>query len=376
MATNKDLIWEDRNVYEAALDRIDKIYNSHDEVWVSFSGGKDSLVMLKLVEEYFDKNNYTDKINVVFRDEETINTMVREFVLTFVDNPRYNFKYYATQLESEIYILGEKRDYIQWDENRKWIIPKPECAITVEGVHNQWTFDKLLFEKKNRRVCSLVGIRAQESLMRFSGITQSKVSYLTKNHDLKNATLGKPIYDWSEKDVFKYFYDNKIDYCNVYDMQVFNKDSLRVATVLHAEAAKNLHKVKTLDPILYNQILDVFPEVEVQARYYKDAIKGKNEKIAWYYRDKCNGDYWEAITLFITENITDKHQYNSAMKGLMTVRQTRRNNIAKNSGSIFGGYPALYVFKQIIGGAYKRNIMPTSDKNEKYLEYENLSNRA
>ena len=85
MATLKDLIYEDRNVYEAALDRIDKIYNSHDEVWVSFSGGKDSLAMLKLVEEYFDTNNYSDKINVVFRDEEVINTMVRDFVLTFVD---------------------------------------------------------------------------------------------------------------------------------------------------------------------------------------------------------------------------------------------------------------------------------------------------
>jgi hypothetical protein len=64
------------------------------------------------------------------------------------------------------------------------------------------------------------------------------------------------------------------------------------------------------------------------------------------------------------------------MQRLMTVRQTRRNNIAKNSGSIFGGYPALYVFKQIIGGAYKRNVMPTSDINDKYLEYENLSSRA
>ena len=96
-----------------------------------FSGGKDSLAMLKLVEEYFDKEGYTDKINVIFRDEEVINTPVREFVLSMVDNPKYNFKYYATQLESEIYILGEKRKYIQWDENREWVVPKPDCAITL-----------------------------------------------------------------------------------------------------------------------------------------------------------------------------------------------------------------------------------------------------
>jgi predicted phosphoadenosine phosphosulfate sulfurtransferase len=374
MATLKDLIYEDRNVYEAALDRIDKIYNSHDEVWVSFSGGKDSLAMLKLVEEYFEKEGYTDKINVIFRDEETINTSVREFVLTFVDNPKYNFKYYATQLESEIYILGEKKKYIQWDENRDWVVPKPDCAITLKGVYDQYKFDKVLFEKKNRRVCTLVGIRADESLIRFSGITNSKVSYLTKNPALKNATLGKPIYDWKQNDIFKYFYDNDIEYCQVYDMQIFNKDSLRVATVLHAEAAKQLHKVKTLDPELYNNIMSIWPEVDVQARYYKDAVKGNSTKIALLYKEKCNGDYWQAIYRYIEENITDKYQKNEAMKKVSRVRMTRKNNARDNN--VFGGYPALYVFGKVIGGAYKREIQPTGEQKDIYFEYENMSTRT
>ena len=374
MATLKDLIYEDRNVYEAALDRIDKIYNSHDEVWVSFSGGKDSLAMLKLVEEYFEKEGYTDKINVIFRDEETINTSVREFVLTFVDNPKYNFKYYATQLESEIYILGEKKKYIQWDENRDWVVPKPDCAITLKGVYDQYKFDKVLFEKKNRRVCTLVGIRADESLIRFSGITNSKVSYLTKNPALKNATLGKPIYDWKQNDIFKYFYDNDIEYCQVYDMQIFNKDSLRVATVLHAEAAKQLHKVKTLDPELYNNIMSIWPEVDVQARYYKDAVKGNSTKIALLYKEKCNGDYWQAIYRYIEENITDEHQKNEAMKKVSRVRMTRKNNARENN--VFGGYPALYVFGKVIGGAYKREIQPTGEQKDIYFEYENMSTRT
>ena len=374
MATKEDLIYEDRNVYEAALDRIDKIYSSHDEVWVSFSGGKDSLAMLKLVEEYFEKEGYTDKINVIFRDEETINTPVREFVLSFIDNPKYNFKYYATQLESEIYILGEKRKYIQWDENRDWVVPKPECSITLKGVYNQYKFDKVLYEKKNKRVCTLVGIRADESLMRFSGITNSKVCYLTKNPELKNATLGKPIYDWKEKDIFRYFYEKDIDYCKVYDMQIFNKDSLRVATILHAEAAKQLYKVKTLDPVLYNSVINIFPEVEVQARYYKDAVKGNSEKIALLYKEKANGDCWGALYMYIEENITDPYQYKQAMLRVSSARQTRNNNTKQ--GNIFGGYPAMYLFSKVIGGAYKREIMPTSSQKESYFEFENLSNRT
>jgi predicted phosphoadenosine phosphosulfate sulfurtransferase len=330
--------------------------------------------MLKLVEEYFDKEGFSDKINVIFRDEETINTSVREFVLSMVDNPRYNFKYYATQLESEIYILGEKRKYIQWDENRDWVVPKPECAITLKGVYDQYKFDKVLFDKKNRRVCTLVGIRADESLIRFSGITNSLVCYLTKNPALKNATLGKPIYDWKEKDVFKYFYDNNIDYCQVYDMQVFNKDSLRVATVLHSEAAKQLHKVKTLDPQLYNNIIRIWPEVEVQARYYKDAVKGNSTKIALLYKEKCNGDHWAAIYRYIDETITDTHSKREAMLRLTRARKTRNNN--SRPENIFGGYPALYLFGKIIAGSYKREIQPTGDQKEIYFEYENMSRRA
>jgi predicted phosphoadenosine phosphosulfate sulfurtransferase len=372
MASKKDLVYLDQNVYEAALDRIEKIYNGHDEVWVSFSGGKDSLVMLKLVEEYFERENITDKINVVFRDEEMINSFVREFVLTFVDNPKYNFKYYTTQLESEIYILGKKEKYIQWDEGRSWVVPKPKCGITEKGVFDQYTFDPVVFNTK-KRCCTMVGIRAAESLLRFAGITMSKVSYLTKNPAMKNGYIGKPIYDWEEKDVFRYFYDKKIDYCQVYDMQIFNKDSLRVATVLHAEAAKNLHKVKTLDPVLYNQIIDIFPEVEIQARYYKDVIKGSTDKIAYEYKEKA-GDCWSAILLYIEENIKDKYQYNKAMYSVARARKTRNNN--KDNENIFGGYPALYVFKKVIGGDYKRTFIPTPDKKQSYFDYEDISLRA
>jgi predicted phosphoadenosine phosphosulfate sulfurtransferase len=374
MAKKEDLIYLDQNVYEAALERIDRIYNSHDEVWISFSGGKDSLAMLKLVEEYFDNEGISDKINVLFRDEEMINSFVRDFVMTFKDNPRYNFRYYATPLESEIYILGEKRKYIQWDPNREWIIPKPEGSITLKGVYNQNNFDKVVFEKTNKRVCTMIGIRASESLMRFAGITMSKVSYLTKNPNLKNGTLGKPLYDWEEKDIFRYFYDKNIEYCQVYDMQIFNKDSLRVATVLHAEAAKQLYKVKTIDPILYNQIMNVFPEVELQARYYKDVIKGSTEKIIYEFKEKAGGDPWGAILLYIQEKLTDEYQYKTAMNRIARCRTTRRNRCTPKNP--FGGYPAYYLFGQIISGAYKRNIIPTPEQKDIYFEYENMSLRA
>lgn len=375
MARKEDLIYEDRNVYEAALDRIDRVYSSHDEVWVSYSGGKDSLVCLKLMEEYLDSKGWKDKINVIFRDEEVINGSIRDFVLSQYDNPRYNFVYLATPLQSEIYILGEKRKYIQWDEKRKdnWIVPKPDVAQTMKGVMKQEEFEKYFFKDKRKRIALCIGIRAQESLLRFQGITASTIPYLTKSALVKNVSMFKPVYDWSEKDVFKYFYDKDIEYCKVYDSQVFNKDPLRVASAIHAEAAKQLHKLKTSDPVLYNQIMEVFPEVDVQARYYKSMMKGNTEKIAYEYKEKA-GDAWGAIYLYIKENITDQYQYNQAMQKVAQVRRSRAKN--QKPDDPLAGFPALYVFGKILGGGYKRSIVPTPDRHEKYYEFEDLSNRS
>lgn len=375
MARKEDLVYEDRNVYEAALDRIDRVYSSHDEVWVSYSGGKDSLVCLKLMEEYLDSKGWKDKINVIFRDEEVINGSIRDFVLSQYDNPRYNFVYLATPLQSEIYILGEKRKYIQWDEKRKdnWIVPKPDVAKTMKGVMKQEEFEKYFFKDKRKRIALCIGIRAQESLLRFQGITASTIPYLTKSALVKNVSMFKPVYDWSEKDVFKYFYDKNIEYCKVYDSQVFNKDPLRVASAIHAEAAKQLHKLKTSDPVLYNQIMEVFPEVDVQARYYKSMMKGNTDKIAYEYKEKA-GDAWGAIYLYIKENITDEYQYNQAMQKVAQVRKSRAKN--QKPDDPLAGFPALYVFGKILGGGYKRSIVPTPDRHEKYYEYEDLSNRA
>ena len=373
MASKADLVYEDRNVYVAALDRLGRIYSSHDEVWVSYSGGKDSLACLKLCEEYLDSIGSKEKINVIFRDEEVIQGQIRDFVLSQVDDPRYNFVYLATPLHSEIYVLGSKEHYIQWDDNRKWIVDKPKCAQRVEGVWKQEEFDKVFFQDPRKKICNIIGLRADESLLRFQGITSSTIPYLTKSSQAKHVNMGKPIYDWSEKDIFKYFYDNKIQYCKVYDHQVFNRDQLRVASAIHSEAAKNLYKLKTIDPELYNQIMEIFPQVDVQARYYNDMLRGRTSQIAFQFKKKA-GDHWSAILLYIKERITDPPSFKSAMRMVAESRRARKKNVTPENP--FGGYPALYIFGKVIGGGYKRNITPTPDRKQQDYDFEDISNRA
>ena len=60
----------DKNVYEAANERIEFIFNHFERIYLSFSGGKDSGVMLNLVIDYMRKNNITEKIGLMVMDNE------------------------------------------------------------------------------------------------------------------------------------------------------------------------------------------------------------------------------------------------------------------------------------------------------------------
>lgn len=55
-----------KNVYEAACERIGYIFENFEKIYLSFSSGKDSGVMLNLVVDYMRKNNIKKKIGVLF----------------------------------------------------------------------------------------------------------------------------------------------------------------------------------------------------------------------------------------------------------------------------------------------------------------------
>lgn len=360
-------LYKDTNVFEEAMDRIDKIHSMFDHIFISFSGGKDSLVCLKLFEMYRKAHGITDKLNVVFYDEEMVDSFVLSYCKRLMDSGKYNFQWWCAPLESEKYILGKKEKYIQWDSNRKHIRPIPEWAKTCDGVRYQ---DKMYLEYTKGykgKICTVLGLRAQESLNRLRGVfaTANKLPFL--NAEIKNVTVAKPIYDWTEKDVFKFFYDFGVEYCDTYDMQVFNGDKLRVSTPLHAEAAKTgLLNLKTKDPILYDQMMNIFPEIELQVRYYKEyAQKVSSVNFEDYEHS------WEGVIQFARDNIDDKIIDKVVKKIIYCKRyRDRKDNIMP-----LGGYPILYVFQEIAAGRYKRLIpFKFPEKvTQKDFEFEGLS---
>jgi len=366
----------DEDVYTAAKKRIKRVLLQFDTCAVAFSGGKDSLATLKLVDEVRKENNMPGKTKVFFRDEELIPDTVINFVQGIYESGEYEFYYYAIPLESQKYFLGDAITYVQWDKNRRHLREPPPYAITLKEykVMDQYSTDNFIAENFPGSVAFFLGMRAQESLNRLQRFLKNtlKDNYITK----KTARVSTvcPLYDWQEDDIFLYFYQKGIKYCGIYDSEMLNGENLRVATPFHAEAARRFYKIRTRDPVFYQQLIDLFPEMVLQEKYqgeYKTTsrtVKPLNE-----YQPTAQG-----VLQMIQDNIKDRHQAEVARSAALKAISARESMLQKNKDAKvnFGGYPLLYIMEQIAQCSFKRYIkvcLKTEMKPE-YYQFEGVEN--
>lgn len=386
MITDKRVEYLDIDVVTAAKARIRRIYNLFDHVWISFSGGKDSLAVLRLCREVLDEmGRKAEPVNFLFRDEEVIQDCVIENVMSYMDRPGYNGRYYAIPMKSQIFVMGRHLPIAFWDTGREHMRTPPACAIRQIHPENkalrQTEINPLTFQHMGLKgkIAVVNGIRAAESMQRY----RSCIAVKNKDNFIcgdptgwKNISFVKPIYDWSEKDIFKYFHTRDITYAGIYNDQLWTGQQMRVSTPLHEKAIDTLTKLRQTHPKFYERILEIWPEVEVQERY-------------WLEYDSLGviNDYaksWTGIVDYIKEKIDDPRAKKEALKAVDSCRKGKEANRRSGryadpevNGGCYG-FPLLHVFKNVVGGKYAGGIAnqpfpsPAEIGYERAAEEENL----
>lgn len=221
-----------KNVLDAAKERISYIFDNVPKVSVSFSGGKDSTVLLHLVmEEAIARNK---KVAVLFVDWEaqfdlTI-SHIRDMMNLYSD---HIIPYWIqVPLTTTNGCSQYEPEWSCWDEEKKnlWIREK-EFVSYNKPYMIPFYYDKMTFEEfislwgkwysEGEDTCCFVGIRAQESLNRFRAIAKATATAYKgikwSTNVVDNVWNFYPIYDWSVNDIWTYVGKFRKCYNPLYD---------------------------------------------------------------------------------------------------------------------------------------------------------------
>ena len=282
--------YENRTVYEAALERIEYLYKRFDKLVVGFSGGKDSTALLNLTVEVAGKLGKLP-VEAVFFDEEAITPPTIEYVRRVMLRKDVRLSWYCLPFKHRNACSNEHPYWYCWNpsEREKWVREIPDWAITSHprfefGMSYQEFND--VMHPKGYNVCNLTGVRAQESLRRLRAVTSKRNdNYISISQLVPHIFKAHPIYDWGATDVWKYVAESGIDYNTTYD--VVNKTGFynrllaqRVCQPFGEEPLRSLWLYAECFPEMWHKILNRVDGVGTAWRYANTDLYGvgNNEK--------------------------------------------------------------------------------------------------
>lgn len=224
--------FQEYSVLAAARERIRIVFDEFERIYVSFSGGKDSTVMLHLVMDEARRRGV--KVGVLIIDLEAQYADTIAHLLATVEEYRDNIDLHwvCAPLLLRNAVSNFQPRWVCWDEEKRdvWVREKPMLASDW----GQYDFfvPKMEFEEfmvlfgqwygQGKLCAGFIGIRADESLHRYCAVARNKIGLTFRGYkwttrisagassqyadDTSDTRLFNvyPIYDWKTRDIWVY----------------------------------------------------------------------------------------------------------------------------------------------------------------------------
>ena len=323
-------IYSDKNVYEAAQERLQYIFDTFENVLVAFSGGKDSGVLLNLAYDYAKSNNMLDKLAMYHLDYEAQYTETTAYVTEcFKAYPGIKKMWICMPVTVPCAVSVTESYWIPWDPEKKDIwardMPNNEHVINIDNApfklvsgtadytfqadFNEW------FADQNGSTAVLIGIRTDESLNRYRAIASDKKvhTYNNKSYLVGNSHVcsAYPIYDWSVEDVWIASARFGYSYNRLYDLMYqagLTIHQMRVASPFLSQGAESLKMYKVIEPNMWAKLLGRVNGVNFAGIY------GGTTAMGWKSIQLPTGHTWKSYLEFLLNTLPEDVRNNYTEK--------------------------------------------------------------
>lgn len=262
------------NVLDASLERISFVFDNFERIYLSFSAGKDSTVMLHLVMKEAIKRNR--KIGILLVDLEAQYNITMQHAEDCISMYKDNIELFWVSLPLALRnaVSSYQPQWLAWDPDNKdmWVRNPPEFAITDETFfpffQRGFEFEEFVPEfgewyAKGKTCACFVGIRTDESLNRFRTIAlKTKIKFQERSYTTKvteNVYNIYPIYDWSTSDLWHYHYLNpKLPYNKIYEQMHkagLSPSQMRICQPYGDDQRKGLWLYHILEPLTWYKVV-------------------------------------------------------------------------------------------------------------------------
>ncbi len=314
-------IYQQKNVYQASVVRIKEVFDNFENIYISFSGGKDSSVMSHLVLSEAKKRNRKVGFLIIDLEAQYNDTILHINHMIDMYKDYIDLHWICAELLLRNAVSNFQPRWVCWDESKKdvWVRQKPELASNL----NQYDFyvPKMEFEEfmvifgewysKGKNTAAFIGIRADESLHRYRAIVSRKDGLMFNNWKWSTKVSNKlyniyPIYDWRTEDIWVFNGKNKnLPHNKIYDKMMMAGVKIsqqRLCQPYGDDQRKGLWLYHILEPDTWYKLINRVNGVNSGALYIQE-----NGNITGYNKiTRPNNHTWQSFCNLLLSTMPKK----------------------------------------------------------------------